>query len=126
MTNLIVEVILLLILAIPVACITWTVTKEEIFRGLREFSELKMANSRSVVVKKFYYPITCEYCFSHYVVVLVLAFSRFTLIFSDWRGYVVAGFSLVWIANVYMNLFALIRVDLRKNRLVAEKIENET
>ena len=123
MTFLITEVILLLVLAIPVACITWTVTHEEIFQGLRKYAERRIAKSRSLFVKKFFYPITCEYCFSHYVVILSLIFTRFTLVFPDWRGYVIAGFSLVWIANVYMNLFALIRVDLKKIRLVAEKME---
>jgi hypothetical protein len=39
---------------------------------------------------------------------------------SDWRGYIIAGFSLVWIANIYMSLFGLVRQDIKK-----EMIENK-
>jgi hypothetical protein len=44
---------------------------------------------------------------------------------DGWRGYLLAGFSIVWIANVYMSLFALIRIDLKKERLEAEKEEQQ-
>ncbi|MES2436622.1 MAG: hypothetical protein V4519_01305 [Patescibacteria group bacterium] len=119
------EILTLFILAIPIACIAWTVTHEEVFREAREFCERRSRKSKSIITRKFFYLFTCEYCFSHYVTIAVLYFTNYTLLFTDWRGYVLAGFSLVWIANVYMSLFALIRVDLRKERLEANKIEQE-
>ncbi len=114
----------LFVLAIPIACIAWTVTHEEIFRGSREFCQKKSLKARGLLTRKFFYVFTCEYCFSHYVTIIALYFTRYTLIYSDWRGYVIAGFSLVWIANIYMSLFALVRVDLRKERLEANIMED--
>jgi hypothetical protein len=46
----------------------------------------------------------------------ILIVTRYKLLFPDWRGYLIAGFSLVWVANVYMGLFGRIRLDLRKER----------
>jgi hypothetical protein len=40
------------------------------------------------------------------VTALFLVITRYRLLFPDWRGYLIAGFSLVWIANVYLGLFA--------------------
>jgi len=59
----------LLLLAIPVACIAWTVTHEEVFRELRQFCQRECVQARSLVRRKFFYLFTCEYCFSHYVAV---------------------------------------------------------
>lgn len=44
----------------------------------------------------------------------------------DWRGYILAGFSLVFVANVYMSLFALLRQAIKKEKVEIEKIETET
>jgi hypothetical protein len=30
-----------------------------------------------------------------------------------WRGYLVAWFALVWLANVYMSLFNRLRLDIK-------------
>lgn len=62
----------LFIIAIPVACISWTVTKEELFKEPRAIS----------------------------------------------------GFSIVWVANVYMSLYNLIRIDLKKEKIIARKEED--
>ncbi len=53
----------------------------------------------------------------------MLFITRYQLIYNDWRGYFIGGFSLVWIANIYMSLFALIRVDLKKTRIEANTKE---
>jgi len=37
----------------------------------------------------------------------------------------IAGFSLVWIANIYMSLFGLIRIDIKKERTEIEKMEEK-
>ena len=114
----------LFILAIPIACIAWTVTHEEVFREPREYCVDKAHKGQSVAVRKFFYLFTCEYCFSHYVTVAMLFLTDYKLLLPDWRGYIIAGFALVFIANVYMSLFALIRIDLKKVRIETE-IEEE-
>jgi hypothetical protein len=114
---------LIFIYAIPVACISWTVTKEEVFREPREYCVEKSKSCQALWKRKFFYLFTCEYCFSHYVTLAVLIITNYMLIFSGWRGYFFAGFSIVWVANVYMSLYNLIRIDLKKNKIIAEKEE---
>jgi hypothetical protein len=55
----------------------------------------------------------------------MLIITGFQLLFNDWRGYILAGFSLVWIANIYMSLFALIRTDLKKEKIIAKLQEKK-
>lgn len=112
-----------LIFAIPVACIAWTVTKEEIFSEPRNYCIEKSKSCERLWKRKFFYLFTCEYCFSHYITLAMLLMTNYTLIFSDWRGYIISGFSIVWIANVYMSIYNLIRIDLKKNKIIAEKEE---
>ncbi len=111
--------------AIPIACIAWTITNEEIFREPREFCIKKSNTSKSILTRKLFYLFTCEYCFSHYVTVLFICFTGYKLLLNDWRGYVIAGFSLVWMANVYMSMFALIRQGIKKERVVIKDIEHK-
>jgi len=113
----------LFILAIPIACIAWTVTHEEIFKEPREYCQKRVENATSLWGKKFFYLFTCEYCFSHYVTIFFLLITNFTLFFEDWRGYLIAGFSLVWIANIYMSLFGFLRQNLKAEKIEA-KIKN--
>jgi hypothetical protein len=110
------QIAFLFILSIPVACIAWTVTHEEVFREPRAYCIQASKTQKTILQRKFFYLFTCEYCFSHYVVLLILFFTSYKLLFDDWRGYVLAGFSLVWIANIYMSLFALIRLDIKFER----------
>lgn len=112
----------LFILAIPVACITWTFTHEEVFKEVREYCVERSRSCERLFQRKLFYLFTCEYCFSHYVVIFFLVITEFHFLFSDWRGYIISGFSIVWVANVYMSLYALIRIDLKKERIIA-KIE---
>lgn len=114
----------LFLLAIPIACIAWTVTHEEVFSEWKNFCEGKCKDSRSLLQRKFFYLFTCEYCFSHYVTIAFLIITKFHLLFSDWRGYIVAGFSLVWVANLYMSVHAHLRTSLKKERTVI-KLEEE-
>jgi hypothetical protein len=110
------QLVLLFIFAVPVACLSWTVTHEEVFREPREWLTARSEASRSLLVRKFFYLFTCEYCFSHYVAIGMLALTGFTMVFSDWRGYLIAGFSLVWIANLYMSLFGRLRLAITSER----------
>jgi hypothetical protein len=114
------QLVLLLILPIPIACITWSVTHEELLREPRDWFAAKAKSARNPYLRKFFYVFTCEYCFSHYVTALFLFITRYTLLFDDWRGYLVAGFSLVWIANIYMSFFGRMRLEIREDRLAVD------
>lgn len=115
----------LFILALPVACIAWTVTKEEVFREAREFCVDRSKNEGRLVRRKFFYVFTCEYCFSHHVTLLLLFVTNFKLIYTDWRGYIISFFAIVWIANIYMSLYNIIRIDLKKEKIRVAKEESE-
>ena len=107
----------LFLLAIPIACIAWTITHEEVFKEPREFCIKCSKQEGSLLKRKFFYLFTCEYCFSHYVTVAILFLSEYKLLLPGWRGYIIAGFSLVWIANIYMSLFSHIRMDIKKDKV---------
>ncbi|MEI9917705.1 MAG: hypothetical protein WDO14_02760 [Bacteroidota bacterium] len=115
----------LLILPLPISCIAWTVTHEEIFREPHEYCVKRSKESRFVMTRKFFYLFTCEYCFSHYVTILFLILTGFKLLMDNWVGYVIAGFALVWIANVYMSLYNFLRTDLKKERIETSIEEKE-
>jgi hypothetical protein len=103
----------LMLLSIPIACIAWTVTHEEVFREPREFCKQKSEQCKPLPVRKFFYLFTCEYCFSHYVSALVLLIVRFQLLYVGWRGYFIAWFALVWVANFYMSAFNRLRLEIK-------------
>src|ERR1043166_7131121 len=110
------QLLSLFIIAVPVASIAWTVTHEEVLREFREFCLAESKTCRRLYARKFFHLFTCEFCLSHYVAAAFLIITRYRLLFTDWRGYLISGFSLVWVANVYMGLFGRIRLDLRKER----------
>jgi hypothetical protein len=107
------QIVALFVLAIPIACIAWTVTHEEVFREPREWCVHHSKSCRRIVQRKFFYLFTCEYCFSHYVTILFLIITRYKLLYPDWRGYLIGGFALVWVANMYMSLFGRLRLDIK-------------
>jgi hypothetical protein len=115
--------IALFVLALPVASIAWTVTHEEIFREPHEWFVRQSKRRRKLWQRKFFYLFTCEYCFSHYVALAVLAVTRFTLLYDDWRGYLVSFFALVWVANVYMSAFGRLRLEIKHERVEIEAAE---
>ena len=119
------QIIWLFILAIPTACIAWTVTHEEVFREPREFCVRRAKEDTSIASRKFFYLFTCEYCFSHYVTILMIVLTDFHLLLMDWRGYLIGGFALVWIANLYMSIYAFLKVDIRKERIIAQREEEK-
>jgi hypothetical protein len=117
------QIIWLFVLAIPIACIAWTVTHEEVFREPREYCVIRSQKDKTLLTRKFFYLFTCEYCFSHYVTILMLLLTDYKLLMTNWVGYVIGGFALVWIANVYMSLYNFLRVDIKKERIIAKKEE---
>ena len=72
---------------------------------------------RRFYTRKFFYLFTCEYCFSHYATIAILIITRFKLLFEDWRGYLISGFALVWVANLYMNIYSRVRLDIKRERV---------
>ncbi len=124
MASLPVQLCWLFVLALVVACIAWTVTHEELFREAREICKDKSESARQMVVRKFFYMLTCEYCFSHYVVAFMLIVTKYRLLMDDWRGYFIAFFAMTAIANLYLSLYGMLRVDIKSERLtVAAKEE---
>ena len=115
----------LFVLAVPVACIAWTVTHEEVLREVRQWCAAKSETCRRLYQRKFFYVFTCEYCFSHYVGAAFVAVTGFRLLLDGWRGYVVAWLAVVWVANVYMSLFGRLRLDITRERIeIAAEAEN--
>jgi hypothetical protein len=119
------QVVWLFVMALPIACIAWTVTQEEVFREPRDYAKRQKKEAPQTWKRKFYYLLTCPYCFSHYVAIFFLALTRFKLLYQDWRGYIIALFALVWIANQYMSLYAVLRQALKEKRFVAQAVEHK-
>lgn len=119
------QIIWLFILALPIACIAWTVTHEEVFREPREYCVKRSQAGKTLVMRKFFYLFTCEYCFSHYVTILMLILTDYKLLMENWVGYLLGGFALVWIANVYMSIYNWIRIDIKKERIIAKKEQQQ-
>ena len=115
----------LLILSLVVASISWTVTQEEIFKEPRQWAKRRNQQGSNLIVRKFFYVWTCEYCFSHWVTILVLLVAQFPLLFDDWRGYFISFFILPWIANFWMSLYRSIRVDIKHENALAEQTIKE-
>jgi uncharacterized membrane protein YagU involved in acid resistance len=124
--SILLQLFWLFILALPIACIAWTVTHEEIFKEPREYCIACSKNSKTIFQRKFFYLFTCEYCFSHYVTIGFLILTDFHLLIADWRGYIIGGFALVWIANIYMSLFAFLRQEIKKEKTEITLMEKES
>lgn len=115
----------LFILSIVVASIAWTVTQEKIFEELRDAAAGRSKSASNIIVRKFFYVWTCEYCFSHWVTILVLFIAPFPLLVDHWTGYLLSFFALPWIANQWMSLYRRLRVDIKHEDALAEKVQNE-
>jgi hypothetical protein len=121
----ILQTVWLFTLALPIACVAWTVTHEELFREPREYFTRRSEEATGILGRKFFYLLTCEYCFSHYVTIAFLLLTRFRLLFDDWRGYPISFFALVAVANVYMSSFGRLRQEVKSQKLEADKKETE-
>ena len=113
----------LVILSVVVASIAWTVTQEEIFREPREYCEEKSKNCKNLLQRKFFYVFTCEYCFSHWVTLLILPVTGFRLLIDDWRGCVLAFFAIPWMANQWMSIYRRLRVGIKHENALAEEVK---
>ncbi len=125
------QLVWLFTLALPVACVAWTVTHEEVFREPREYCVRRSRECKSLLARKFFYLFTCEYCFSHWVTFFFLYLTRYKLLLDDWRGYILAAFAVVAVANLYMSSFGRLRQEVKSEKLeaktkekVLERVEN--
>lgn len=125
MVSLGIQTVWLLLLSIPVACVAWTVTHEEVFREPRDYCKNKSESARTLPRRKFFYLFTCEYCFSHYVAALFLVITRYHLLYAGWRGYLIAWFSLVFVSNLYMGAFGIVKLGVTKERAEIKHIETD-
>jgi hypothetical protein len=125
MNPLLHQIVALLVLAIPIACVARTVVFEEVFREPREWCRHRSQTCRRFIERKFFYLFTCEYCFSHYVTLFFLIVTRYKLLFDDWRGYLIGFFALVFVANAYLNLYSRLRVDITSEKMAIEVKEAE-
>jgi hypothetical protein len=119
------QIVWLFVMAIPIACVAWTVTHEEVFREPRDYCTRRSQQAPTLLERKFFYVFTCEYCFSHYVTAFFLIVTRYKLLYSDWRGYLIAFFALVWVANQYMSVFGRLRLDIHRERIEIKGVEHE-
>jgi hypothetical protein len=119
------QVVWLFVLSIPVACIAWTVTQEEVSHELRAYSERKAACAEQAWIRKVCYLFTCHYCFSHYVAGGFVALTGYRLLAQNWTGYVIAFFALVWIANLYISFYGWLRQQYKTQKFEAKAVEHE-
>src|SRR5437868_11208768 len=119
------QIVWLLVLAVPVACVSWTVTHEEILREARDYCLRRNRHSPGLLARKFFFIFTCEYCFSHYVALAFVALTRFRLLLPDWRGYVISVLAVVFVANLYMSVFGRLRLEIRKEREEISELEEQ-
>jgi hypothetical protein len=117
------QLIWLFVLALPIACVSWTVTHEEVFAEPRHWLAERSRNCRTWWQRKFCYVWTCEYCLSHYVAAAGVALTGYQLLLTDWRGYLLAWLALVAVANVYLSAYSRLRVEIHKERAVTQESE---
>jgi hypothetical protein len=115
----------LFILSVVVSSISWTVTQEEIFREPRSYAKKRSEAADSLLEQKFFYVFTCEYCFSHWVTLLILLITGFQLLISDWRGYFLSFFAIPWVANQLMSIYRRLRIGIKHEDLQAKAVEEK-
>ncbi len=119
------QIFWLFILSSIVASISWTVTQEEIFREWRDYCKDKSEKCESTPQRKFFYVFTCEYCFSYWTTLLILILTGFQLLIEDWRGYILAFFTIPWISNQLMSIYRRLRVGIKHEDALATIAKEE-
>ena len=111
------------ILALPVACVSWTLAREEIFREPRDWLTACSETAKHWWQRKLCYAFTCEYCLSHYVAAAFVALTEYQLLLPDWRGFLLGWLSTVAVANVYMSAYSRLRVEIKKEKAETEETQ---
>jgi hypothetical protein len=100
------------IIAAAVACASWTVANEEVFREVREVCKTQANTHPKWYCRKFFYLFTCQYCFSHYVTAFMLFVTGYRFV-GGFGGLVITFFATIALANVYMTLYGILRQAFR-------------
>jgi hypothetical protein len=111
------QLLCLIALATAVACVSRTVVYEEIFREVHDYCAKRSEQSSSLVVRKFFYLFTCDYCFSHYIAIGFIWLTNFKIALPDWRGSIIAFFALVFVTNLLLNLYARLKVEINLTKV---------
>lgn len=119
------QLIWLVVLAIPVAAVAWTFTHEEVFHEVRAAIRRARDRTQNPVLKKFLFLFLCDFCLSHWVALFFLILTDFRLLIEDWRGYLIAFFALTWLANQYIGIYARLRLDLKREKVELEATRKE-
>ena len=112
-------------LSLVTASISWTVTQEEIFREPREYCARRSREAASIFTRKFFYVFICEYCFSHWVCLVLLILTNFRFLYDDLRGSLLAFFVIPWLANQWMSLYRRLRVEIKHESILAAKAKDK-
>jgi hypothetical protein len=119
------QIVGLFILAIPIACVVRTVVFEEVFREPRDWCAHKSKTCSGLLKRKFFYLFTCEYCFSHWVTLFFMLLTGYRLMYGGFRGFIIGFFSLVLVANFYLNLYSRIRLEITSEKKTIEAKEKQ-
>jgi hypothetical protein len=87
-----VQVVWLFVLSIPIACIAWTVTQEEMFRELRDFCRKRCENEPRLVAPQILLSVHLRVLLQPLSALFFLLMTRYRLLLDDRRGTV---FSIV-------------------------------
>jgi len=120
------QLVWLILLGLPVACIAWTITREEVFREPREWLTERSQTSQHLWQRKFFYALTCDYCLSHYIAAGIIAVTGYQLLLADWRGYLIAWLAVVSVANVYLSVYSRLRIEIHKEKAAVIETESRT
>ncbi len=115
--SLAVQVATLFVLAIPIACVAWTVTHEEVFREPREFCVRRSEELPALVPEKILLSLHLRILLQPLRHSLLPLHHALPVLYEDWRGYLVGGFALVWVANQYMSLYNRLRLDIKSEKI---------
>lgn len=119
------QVVWLFVMALAIASVSWTVTQEEIFHEARLYAQRQSESARQGWRRKLFYPLTCHYCFSHYVAAFFVGITGYKLLSQRWPGYLISFFAVVWVANLYMSVYAWLRQEFKREKFEAKVMEHE-
>jgi hypothetical protein len=54
-----------------------------------------------------------------------LIFTGFQLLIDDWRGYVLAFFTIPWIANQFMSVYRRLRIGIKHEAALTEAVKKD-
>ena len=81
---------IVLLLSLPVACVSWTICEAEILRDFREalkrWARAREGTGGEWLCQKLAYVPTCYYCTSHWISALFTVWAGAHLVGTGWLG----------------------------------------